>query len=114
MRPHQRTPVKFALLGLLLAASDYEICTRHYLVKGFRQGFRLRLDRPVNQITLDRMSNKRMVKGNKTALDSPQAVEAMLEKEPLAKRMIGAFLGPVFPSYGTAEKESPWQVPCNS
>ncbi len=88
------------MLGLLLAASDYDTRATHYLVKGIREGFHLRLDRPVDQIVSDRRSNKRVVKGNnKTALGNPQAVEAKLEKEILAKRMIGPFLGPVFPSY---------------
>ncbi len=60
----------------------------------------MRLDRPIDQIALDRMNNKRVVKeNNNTALDNPQAVKAKLEKELLAKRMIGPFLGPVFPSY---------------
>ncbi len=100
VRLHQRIPVKFTLLGLLLAASDYDKGATHYLVKGFREGFHLRLDRPVDQIASDRKRNKRVVKGNiKTALDNPEAVEAKLEKELLAKRMIGPFLRPVFPPY---------------
>ncbi len=100
VRPHQRTPVKFTLLGLLLATSDYDTRATHYLVEGFREGFQLRLNRPVDQIASDMRSNKRVVKGNnKTALDNPQAMEAKLEKELLAKRMIVPFLGPVFPSY---------------
>ncbi len=45
-------------------------------------------------------SNKRAMNGNnKIALDNPQAMEAKLEKELLAKRMIGPLLGLVFPSY---------------
>ncbi len=100
VRPHERIPVKFTLLGLLLAASDYEKGDTHYLVKGFREAFHLRLDRPVDQIASYRKSNKRVVKGNnKTAFDNPEAVDAKLEKELLAKRMIGPFLGPVFPAY---------------
>ncbi len=80
VRPHQRTRVKFTLLGLLLAASDYDTRAMHYLVEGFREGFHLRLNRPIDQIASDRRSNKRVVKGNnKTALDNPQAVEAKLE-----------------------------------
>ncbi len=90
VRPPQRTPVKFTLLGLLLATFDYDTRATHYLVEGFREGFHLRLDRPVDQLTSDRRSNKRVIKGNnKTALDNPQAVEDKLEKELLAKRMIG-------------------------
>ncbi len=34
VRPHQRTTVKFALLGLLLTASDYDTSSTHYLVEG--------------------------------------------------------------------------------
>ncbi len=59
MRPHQRTPVKFALLALLLAAADYDTSI--------------------------------------TKLE--KELSAKLEKELSAKRMIGLFLGPVFPSY---------------
>ncbi len=58
----------------------------------------MRLDRPVDQIALDRINNKRVVTGNnKTALDNPQAVEAKLEKELFTKRMIRPFLGPSSP-----------------
>ncbi len=66
----------------------------------FRQGFHLRLERPVDQITEYRRCNKQAMKGNnKTALDNPQAMEVKLEKELQVKRMIGLFMGPVFPSY---------------
>ncbi len=83
-----------------MAAFDYDKRATHYLVEGFREGFHLRLDRPVNQIASDRKSNKRVVKGNnKTALDNPEAMEAKLVKELFAKRMIGPFLWPVFPAY---------------
>ncbi len=93
-------PSQVHIMGLLLAASDYDKGAMHYLVEGCREGFHLRLDRPVDQIASDRKSNKRVVKGNnKTALDNPESVEAKLEKELLAKRMIGPFLGPVFPAY---------------
>ncbi len=40
MQPHQRTPVKFALLGQLLVASGgYDASSTDYLVKEFRHGF---------------------------------------------------------------------------
>ncbi len=100
MQPNQRTQVKFALLGLLLEASGYEETSTRYLVDVFRQGFHLRLDRPINQLTLDWKRNKRTVEGNnKMALSNSQCVKAKLEKELLAKRMIGPFLGLVFQAY---------------
>ncbi len=86
-------------------ASGYDASSTHYLVEGFRQGFHLRLERPVDQISEYRRCNKQAMKGNnKTALDNPQAMEVKLEKELQVKRMIGLFMGPVFPSYII----SPW------
>ncbi len=77
MQSHQRSQVKFALLGLLLESSVYEETSTRYLVEGFRQGFHLRLDRPIDQITLDKKGNKRTIEGNnKTALSNQQAMEA--------------------------------------
>ncbi len=100
MQPHQRTPVKFATMGTMLAEAGYYAARTHYLVEGFRQGFRLRLDRTIPQVVYNRKSNARRVQGNnKTALSNPLAVEEKLKKELRAKRMIGPFLGPVFPDY---------------
>ncbi len=109
-QPHQRTPVKFALLGLLLEASGYEETGTRYLVDGFRLGFHLRLDRPIDQLTSDRMRNKRTVEGNnKTALSNPQAVEAKLENELLA-RLGASFPGLRHLTPWLKEEESPRQV----
>ncbi len=101
MQPHQRTTVKLALLGLLLEASGYEETSTHYLVEGFRQGFHLRLNRPIDQITLDKKVNKSTLEGN----NNPQAMEAKLEKVLLAKRMIRPFL--VISPLGLRKKKVP-------
>ncbi len=43
--PSQRTPIKFEMLGELLRAEGYDEQKTNYLVNGFRDCFRLRLDR---------------------------------------------------------------------
>ncbi len=100
VQPHQRTPIQAGPIKQLLALSTYYGSKSHYPVEGFRKGFHLRLDRPAQQIVKDREHNTRRVKGNnKTALANPLAVEEKSEKELKAKRMIGPFMGPVFPAY---------------
>ncbi len=54
VQPHQRTPIDAGHLRRLLAASAYDETKSNYLVEGFREGFHLRLDRPVHQIVKDR------------------------------------------------------------
>ncbi len=83
-----------------MAASAYDENKSDYLVECFREGFHLRLDRPVHQIVKDRTHNARTIKGNnKTALIDPKAIEDRLEKELKARRIIGPFMGPVSPPY---------------
>ncbi len=100
VKPHQRTPVKFATMGTMLADAGCDAARTHYLVGGFRQGFRLRLDWTITQVVHNRKNNVRRVQGNnKTALTNPLAVEEKLKNESRAKRMIRPFLGPVSPDY---------------
>ena len=113
MDPHQRTPVKYSRLGEFLKEAGYSAKKTQYLVKGFEQGFRLRLDRSVAQLAADREKNTRKVSGNnKTSIANPKAVEAKLTKELEARRMIGPFSGPVFNNYvvsplGLRKKKDP-------
>ncbi len=98
--PHQWTTVNAGRLLALLVEAGYDRDKTYYLVDVFRQGFHLRLDRPIHQLVKNRLANTRTVKGNnKMALINPRAVEEKLTKELRAKRMIGPFLGPVFPAY---------------
>ncbi len=118
--PHQRTPVKFALLGLLLTASDYNTNSTYYLVEGFRQGFRLRLNILIDQIALDRMNNKRVVKGNnKTALGNPTSSGGQDGEGIIGQKdhwtLPGFRLSLIrHLAIGTEEEESSWQVPSDS
>ncbi len=93
-------PVNAGHLLALLVEAGYNNDKTRYLVVGFRQGFRLRLNRPIDQIVKDRQANIRMVIGNnKTGLTNPQVVEEKLTKELRAKRMIEPLLRPVFLAY---------------
>ncbi len=70
--PHQWMPVNAGHLLALLVEAGYDNDKTRYLVDGFMQGFRLRLDRQIHQIVKDRQANIRMVKGNnKMALTNP-------------------------------------------
>ncbi len=72
VQPHQRIPVNADHLESLLEASAYGKTKSGYLVDGFRQGFRLRLDRSIHLLVRDRTANARWVGGNKTALANPK------------------------------------------
>ncbi len=65
-------PVNAGHLLALLVGAGYDKDKTCYLVDGFRQGFHLRLDRPIHQILKDRLANIRTVKGNnRMALANP-------------------------------------------
>ncbi len=55
--PHQRTPVNAGHLLALLVEAGYDRDNTRYLVDGFRQGFLLRLDRPIYQLVKDILAN---------------------------------------------------------
>ncbi len=48
--PSQRTPIKYEMLGELLKAEGYDEQKTNYLVSGFRDGFRLSLDRTTEEL----------------------------------------------------------------
>ncbi len=74
-------PVNAGHLLALLVEAGYDRDKTRYLVNGFRQGFHLRLVRPMYQLVKDKLANIRTVKGNnKTALINPRAVEEKLRR----------------------------------
>ncbi len=109
-----RTPVNGLILGGgLLQRCGYDQHKTDYLVKGFREGFHLRLDTSVEQIVMGiGRSMSRSKSNHKSARVYPMAVEEKLRKEHRAKRMIGPFPNPIFNYYvtsqlGLREKKTP-------
>jgi hypothetical protein len=96
-----------------LEESAYDSEKMEYLVSGFRDGFRLRLDRPVGAIaTAQYWERAKGVRNHQSALDHPRIVEEKLTKEIRAGRMLGPFPAPVFPRYcvsplGLTKKKEP-------
>jgi hypothetical protein len=98
--PSDRTPVNYLALQSLLQETLYDPTKTNYLIDGFRDGFRLRMDRSVEQACHDRLSSKSKFKFNhKSATDKPQIVVDKIVKEVQAKRMIGPFPKPIFRHY---------------
>ncbi len=88
--------------------------TKHrYLVSGFTEGFKLRLDSPVADIAREISSHLPHSKSNnKSARVNLNAIEEKLPKEIMARWMIGPFPMPVFPHFivsplGLREKKTP-------
>ncbi len=88
--PSQRTPIKYEKLGDLLKAEGYDEQKATYLVSGFKDSFRLRLDRMTEELAqqqqLDR--GQQPVQNHKSADRKPGEVELKLKKELEAGRML--------------------------
>ncbi len=116
LQPSDRTPIKGHVLGGgrgLRRRHGYDPHKTDYLVKGFTEGFHLRLDAPVHLIAEDLTTTSLLTKSNhKSARVNPEAVGTKLCKKIRAKGMIGPFSSPVCSTYmvspsGLREKKSP-------
>jgi hypothetical protein len=100
-------------LQSLLQETGYDTTKTKYLVDGFRDGFRLFMDRSVKQACHDRITTNSLFKTNhKSATDNPDSVVQKIIKEVQAKLMIGPFPHPVFSHYivsplGLVKKKQP-------
>ncbi len=98
--PSQRTPIKYEKLGKLLKAEGYEEQKTTYLVSGFKDGFRLRLDRTMEELSQQQLDRgQQPVQNHKSADRKPGKVELKLKKELEAGRMLGPFPQPIFDYY---------------
>ena len=93
------TPVRADVLEVMLVNYDYD--TALFLVKGFRYGFRLHLDITVKAIVLLMNEDQRakVIKNHGSAILNKIAIQAKLDTELLAGRMIGPFEVSPFPYY---------------
>ncbi len=86
-----------------------------YIVSGFTEGFRLRLDTHIPAIACETSSHTSHSKSNhKLARVNPKAIKDKLSKEHVARRMIGTFSNLVFPHFivsplSLREKKTPGQ-----
>ncbi len=79
LRPYDRTPVNGWLLGGLLQHYGFPLHKTCYLVSGFTEGFRLRLDSSVAAIAQEVSSHSSHSKSNhKSARVNPKAIEDKL------------------------------------
>ncbi len=98
--PSQRTPIKYEKLGELLKAEGYDKQKTNYLVSGFKDGFRLRLDRKTEELAQQQLDmGQQPVQNHKSASRKPVEVELKLKKELEAGRMLGPFSQPIFDYY---------------
>ncbi len=111
--PSQRTPIKYERLSELLKAEGYDVQKTNYLVNGFRDGFRLRLDRTTKELAQQQLARgQQPVQNHKSASRRPVEVELKLKKELVAGRILGPFPQPIFDHYcisslGLREKKVP-------
>ncbi len=97
--PSHRTPIKYEKLGELLKAEGYDKQKTYYLVSGFKDCFRLRLDRTTEELTQQLDSGQQPVQNHKSASRKPVEVELKLKKELEAGRMLGPFPQLIFNYY---------------
>ncbi len=65
--PSQRTPIKYEKLGELLKAEGYDKQKTNYLVSGFKDSFRLRLDRTTEELVQQLDRGQQPVQNHKSA-----------------------------------------------
>lgn len=63
--PYQSTPIKYEMPGKLLWEDGYDEQKTTYLVNGIREGFKLRLDR-----TIQELSQQQLDRGQQTSRES--------------------------------------------
>lgn len=85
----------------MLSNSSYDENLSKDLVSGFRDGFKLGMEKTVPEIVKDRERSKkqRKPKNSSSALEHPDVVTEKLKKEIEMKRMIGPFINPPFQNY---------------